>query len=400
MPTAATPVSNNTITLPITKHFNFTGSAGKILQHDQARIRALHARGIASATGTAPPLTPDVGNIPIENALATYNVIIDIGTPPTGSYLLIVDSGSANTWVGAEKPFVHTSTTRELPNSMSVVYGNGAWMSGMEYEDTVVLGSGMTVPGQYFGVASSTYHFEGFDGVLGLGPGDLTIGTLSPDKTSLILTVTDNLYFQDIISSYVLSISFEPPIDGPVVNGELTFGGTDPTKFVREILFAPITTASPSSSYFGVDQGVRYGFETLLSNNPGIFDTGTSLILLAADAFNNYISLAGAEYDSVTTLYRITPEGYENLQSLFFTINGVEFDFIPNAQIWPRSLNTLIGGSNEYVYLIIGNLGTISGSGMDVVLGMMFIERFYTVFDLENRQVGLAATPFTGSITN
>ena len=38
---------------------------------------------------------------------------------------------------------------------------------GMEYEDTVVLGSGMTVPGQYFGVASSTYHFEGFDGVLG-----------------------------------------------------------------------------------------------------------------------------------------------------------------------------------------------------------------------------------------
>ena len=65
-----------------------------------------------------------------------------------------------------------------------------------------------------------------------------------------------------------------------------------------------------------------------------------------------------------------------------------------------RSLNTLIGGSNEYVYLIIGNLGTISGSGMDVVLGMMFIERFYAVFALQNRQVGLAATPFTGSITN
>ena len=84
MPTAATPVSNNTITLPITKHFNFTGSAGKILQHDQARIRALHARGIASATGTAPPLTPDVGNIPIENALATYNVIVsnEIRGPP------------------------------------------------------------------------------------------------------------------------------------------------------------------------------------------------------------------------------------------------------------------------------------------------------------------------------
>ena len=55
-------------------------------------------------------------------------------------------------------------------------------------------------------------------------------------------TVTDNLYFQDIISSYVLSISFEPPIDGPAVNGELTFGGTDPTKFVGEIFFAYVAS--------------------------------------------------------------------------------------------------------------------------------------------------------------
>ena len=69
----------------------------------------------------------------------------------------------------------------------SVVYGNGAWMSGestaitvepgvfrltfvlhagIEYADTVILGT-MTIPGQCFGVASSTNDFVGFDGVLG-----------------------------------------------------------------------------------------------------------------------------------------------------------------------------------------------------------------------------------------
>ena len=39
--------------------------------------------------------------------------------------------------------------------------------AGTEFFDTVALGSGMTVLGQSIGVASKTFDFEGFDGVLG-----------------------------------------------------------------------------------------------------------------------------------------------------------------------------------------------------------------------------------------
>lgn len=63
---------NKTVALPMTKRFNFTGSLGKILQYDQERARALHARGMALATGSAPPPIPDVGNVSIQNQLATY----------------------------------------------------------------------------------------------------------------------------------------------------------------------------------------------------------------------------------------------------------------------------------------------------------------------------------------
>ncbi|KAI0323807.1 aspartic proteinase from Irpex Lacteus [Cubamyces sp. BRFM 1775] len=395
-------LSNHTVTktLPITKRFNFTGSAGKILQHDQARARALHARGMTLATGATPPPTPDVGNVSIDNQLATYLATVNVGSPPT-SYELIVDSGSANTWVGSGKPYTQTSTSRRSRDNVAIEYGIGAIMIGAEFFDNVTLGPGLTVLGQSIGVASETFDFQGFDGVLGLGPADLTIGTLNPDSTSPTLTVADNLFFQAAITAHIHTLSFEPPLGGPTLNGELTFGGTDPAKFIGAINFASITTTPPACEYFGVNQILRYGqSETLLPNNPAIFDTGTSLILLATDALKIYVALLGAELDEATTLYRITPETFETLQSLFFTIGGTVFEFTANAQIWPRNLNTMIGGTDDFVYLIVNDLGRESGSGMDIVCGMMFLERFYAVFDIDNKHVGIANTQFTTSTVN
>jgi len=85
---------------------------------------------------------------------------------------------------------------------------------------------------------------------------------------------------------------------------------------------------------------------------------------------------------------------------LTFVINGVPFGLTPNAQIWPRALNADIGGVAGTIYLIINDLGTTSGSGLDVINGQTFIERFYSVFDTANKRVGFASTPFTNATTN
>jgi cathepsin E len=67
---------------------------------------------------------------------------------------------------------------------------------------------------------------------------DLTIGALQPAENTSVPTVTDNLFKSGAIPSNLVSVSFEPTTAKFVKNGELTFGGTDPTKFTGSITYA------------------------------------------------------------------------------------------------------------------------------------------------------------------
>ena len=49
--------------------------------------------------------------------------------------------------------------------------------------------------------------------------------------------MTDNLLKQGLISSAVVGVSFEPTTEDTVTNGELTFGGTDSSKFTGSITY-------------------------------------------------------------------------------------------------------------------------------------------------------------------
>jgi cathepsin E len=83
-----------------------------------------------------------------------------------------------------------------------------------------------------------------------------------------------------------------------------------------------------------------------------------------------------------------------------FAISQTTFELTPNAQIWPRSLNTAIGGNANSIYLVVNDIGTPAGRGLDFVNGYTFLERFYSVFDSTNDLVGLATTPFTTATSN
>ena len=52
------------------------------------------------------------------------------------------------------------------------------------------------------------------------------------------------------------------------------------------------------------------------------------------------------------------------------------------------------------MYLIIGDAGEFSPTGINFVNGMTFLERFYAVFYSPNSTVGLANTLYTNSIIN
>lgn len=69
-------------------------------------------------------------------------------------------------------------------------------------------------------------------------------------------------------------------------------------RFTGSINYVPITKTSPASNYWGIDQSLTYGNDTpLLDMSSGIVDTGTTLLLIATDAFQAYQEATGAVLD-------------------------------------------------------------------------------------------------------
>lgn len=92
-----------------------------------------------------------------------------------------------------------------------------------------------------------------------------------------------------------------------------------------------------------------------------------------ADYFRKYQAAIGANVDKATGLIKITPKQYSNLKDLNFKIGKHTYTLTPNAQIFPRALNTDIGGEKGSIYLIVSDLGTSSGQGLDFINGYAFL---------------------------
>ncbi|KAI0670888.1 acid protease [Trametes maxima] len=354
--------------------------------------------GSTGGTGAAPPSSTPGGGVDVTDAGVTYTASVGVGNPAT-QYTLLIDTGSSNTWIGADKAYQPTSTSKRTGESVNVSYGSGSF-SGTEYTDQVALSSSLVIQNQSIGVASTAQGFQGVDGILGIGPVDLTQGTVSDNQP--VPTVTDNLFAQGTIANDSIGIFYQPTTDSGALNGELTFGSVDSSKITGDVTYVPITSTQPASLYWGIDQSVSYGEDgtPLLSTTSGIVDTGTTLLLLATDAFQAYQRATGATLDDATGLLTLTDAQFADLQSLFFSIGGTTFELTPNAQIWPRALNSTIGGEDGKIYLVASDLGSQSGQGLDFINGFAFLQRFYSVYDTGNSQVGLATTPFTDAETN
>ena len=278
-------------------------------------------------------------------------------TPETWCYVLILFSSTA------------ISLTHICQN---VSYGSGNF-SGKQFIDRVALSQNLTIESQSIGAASHSTGFEsGIDGILGIGPVALTKGTVNDDE---IPTVAGNLFSQGTIANDTVGISFSPWTQDTPNAGEgfLAFGGTDPSRYIGEIAYTPITQTSPASNYVGIDASFSYGNEPVLDLNAGIVDSGTTLLLLSTDALKKYLSSTGAEVDKITGLPSVTGDQYSKMENLFVSVGEATYELVPDAQRWPGGLNTDIGGNSSSIYLAVGDIGSQSRQGLDFILGMAFL---------------------------
>ncbi|QRV81439.1 aspartyl protease [Ceratobasidium sp. AG-Ba] len=359
--------------VPITRDMRSVPKMRNITGKDKARMKSF---------GTTSNL---LGVVPVINEDVSYIVPVTIGNQ---SFRLIADTGSSNTWIGASTPYMPGPASVKDGRFVSVTYGSGSF-SGSQYSDTVLLGN-MSVKNQSISVANYSEGFEGTDGILGLGPEKLTQGTITGSQ-SLIPTVLQTLEAQQTIQQNVLGVYFQP-ITGPNMteaNGELSFGGPDPSRYIGDITYANITSNSLYSSYWGIDVD-QVSFDgsnstILIQAVSAIVDTGTTLTYLPSPALDAFCTAADGIIDRETTLPVFTHRPTSNLT---FTISNTRFTLSPDQYLVPADQYEIFGLDSTRFYAWLGDGGGLGA--VNFIIGQKVLEHLYSVYDTTNSRVGLA----------
>ncbi|KAM0745420.1 hypothetical protein ACQRIT_000804 [Beauveria bassiana] len=354
------------------KHVVKVSSPNGLIAKGQARINKIN--GAENALGNI-----DASG-PAENDDVSYIASVAIGS---ASWDLIVDTGSSNTWTGAQKSYVPYSTGNDTGGTVGVSYGSGQF-SGEEYVDKVTF-AGLTVKSQSVGSAKSAVGFNGVDGIFGLGPVGLTRNTVSNAAT--VPTFLDNLYKQGSIPSEVLGVYFKPEAgsDTSDNNGELTLGGVDSTKYTGALNYVPTLKSGSAAAYWGVSiASFTYGSTVLASGATGIVDTGTTLIYIPSAAYAKYLSASGGKTDANTGLVSYTTKPTANFG---IKIGATTYNLTPAQYLVPTSQYGFFGLPAGKYYSWIANGGTGS---VNTIIGQKFLENYYSVYDTTNARIGFA----------
>ncbi|EME45708.1 hypothetical protein DOTSEDRAFT_71414 [Dothistroma septosporum NZE10] len=372
---SAAPVESaaKTVAMPLT-HVNTVKNVKNIVDRGQSRIRKVNSAQKAS-TGNSFASSGTVTNEDV-----SYVAPVAIGGT---TWSLIVDTGSSNTWCGAQSACEKTSTGKSTSGSVQVSYGSGSF-SGTEYTDKVSFG-GLTVTSQSIGAASSSTGFTSVDGIIGFGPVDLTQNTVSNANT--VPTFMDNLYKQGSISVEALGVYFKPESgsDSNDANGELTLGGADSSKYTGSLTYFPQLTSGSASSYWGISiASFSYGSTTLATSATGIVDTGTTLIYIPTSAYNNFLSASGGKTDSSSGLASYTTKPTRNFAIKF---GSTTYTLTPAQYLVPTAQYSAFGLPSGKYYAWVNDGGS---SGVNTIIGQKFLENYYSVFDTTNSRIGFA----------
>ncbi|KAI4378272.1 hypothetical protein MLD38_015772 [Melastoma candidum] len=228
--------------------------------------------------------TQDIDIVSLKNYMdAQYFGEIGIGTP-SQKFTVIFDTGSSNLWVPSSKCYLsvacyfhskykssESSTYNKNGKAAEIHYGTGA-ISGFFSQDHVKVGD-FVVRKQDFIEAtrepSITFLAAKFDGILGLGFQEISVGDSVP--------VWYNMVNQGLIKEPVFSFWLNRNTDGEE-GGEIVFGGVDSSHYKGKHTYVPIT----QKGYWQFDMGeVLIGNETTGFCGSGcaaIADSGTSLL--------------------------------------------------------------------------------------------------------------------------
>jgi Eukaryotic aspartyl protease len=166
--------------------------------------------------------------------------------------------------------------------------------------------------------------------------------------------------------------------------GELYIGGIDTTRFTGQLAWIPLI----STSFWQVlADSVSIGKTTVATKIKAIVDSGTS-ILTAPSAIVQAIAkevgairIFGGRYILACPMMKILPD-------IRFTLNGIVYVLTPNDYI-------IRAGQEQLCLLGFMELDIPSPVGPAIILGDIFMRKYFTVFDAENGRIGLSLAKHT-----
>ncbi|TFY66293.1 hypothetical protein EVG20_g4795 [Dentipellis fragilis] len=303
-----------------------------------------------------------------------------IGTPAK-EYSIDFDTGSADLFLPGKKcgdscadrqrfDPAASSSARDLNKTFALTYGDGSQVKGQQWADVVASG-GLKATTQTIGVAGnySDGFTRGFDGLVGLGFQHISVYNATP-------------FFQTLVN--------EKQTDSPVFgmkladgNSELFLGGTNSKLYSGEPIYVPVR----EEGYWQVDlDALTVRGNTTAKKLTSIIDSGTTLIL--------------GDDDSVSAFYANIPGAKQLVNSpgmwsgTYFLILGdytgtVAYGGGYAFSAWPISpasfsIGPVSAGSSDCI------AGVASGGTSFWVVGDVFMQNVYTIFDAGQKRVGFA----------
>jgi len=335
----------------------------------------------------------------LRDMVSEYTGYIGVGTSKDGGPAfkaqVVFDTGSTNLWVASVLCKAFPCTARQSKGfydpthslsqepygstggDIDIMFGTGE-LKGPLHVDTYRVGP-MTVPKQPFAMIremnGEVFESFPFQGILGLGFPSLSFAGIEPFFDRVI---KQKLLQNNEFAFYLNGIAGQP--------SALLWGGVDKDLYEPPIHMFPVVQAH----YWALELvDVRMGNKSLVSTGDSrkvkrvIIDSGTTYFTAPSEVYSEIVSKAPeARCDKVNN--------YESLTYVLRDVQGKLFDIVVTQETY--MIANLDGSQCRPAFM---KLDVSRKYGPAMILGEVFMRRFFTVFSrgngsLDQARIGLA----------
>lgn len=316
---------------------------------------------------------------------AQYYGEVSLGTPEQ-TFEVVFDTGSSNLWVPSSqcssmacklhKKYDSSKSSTYVKNgtTFDIQYGSGS-VSGFLSQDTLTFGGDKVSKLTFAEVVKEkglSFLMSKFDGIFGLGWPSISVDSVEPPIQQMMrLGLLERAMF-----SFALG-------DMSGQDGELMLGGYNHKKYSGDITWVPLNAETYWQVAFG---GLHFNGQLLTSTKRAILDTGTSLLAGPTEDVQPLLTAMGAtKVMPFLPEYKVDCDKMDNLPDITFDLGNHHFTLTGSDYI-------LLQVSQGKKVCLVGIMPFEMPKGREPlwILGDVFLRKYYSIFDIDNKRVGLA----------